>query len=453
MTYDMLTIPVVVAAFAAVFASGEILRRKFQLAPETTRKIVHFGGCMVALTFPLLFKSHWSVLALAAGFSGLIYLGGRFNFLHSINDVERKSHGGIYHPLAIYACFLLAQMMGHMYFYGIAIAVLALADSMAALVGSSYGRNKYMVDGGDRRSIEGSCIFFFATFLIVHLSLLLATETGRMESVLIAVLIAVLVTLFEAVSLGGSDNLFIPLGTLFILAKNVQPDTEEVEFQLAVLAATFAATLLLTMPYRKIGASGVAVLALAAYTAWGLVDFLWMLPVVYGVVLICHTGWFAAEPSAENTARVRTVFYLVLVPVLWVLAANIVWKLTGLKAHSLFFPPFAAALMAQLMISRVRLRGRAYSRIRLVAECCIFNLPLAAATLLAAGDWGERWLFAAGETAAVIATAAVYRHAFSRSRISPTALLRLRTALVLISSLLLMVLLLAHAELPEGWVR
>jgi len=221
----------------------------------------------------------------------------------------------------------------------------------------------------------------------------------------------------------------------------------------AVLAATFAATLLRTMPYRKIGASGVAVLALAAYTAWGLVDFLWMLPVVYGVVLICHTGWFAAEPSAENTARVRTVFYLVLVPVLWVLAANIVWKLTGLKAHSLFFPPFAAALMAQLMISRVRLRGRAYSRIRLVAECCIFNLPLAAATLLAAGDWGERWLFAAGETAAVIATAAVYRHAFSRSRISPTALLRLRTALVLISSLLLMVLLLAHAELPEGWVR
>jgi ABC-type anion transport system duplicated permease subunit len=56
----------------AVFALGEILRRTGVLSPEQSRKMLHIGGCVTALLFPVLFHSHWSVLVICGGFFLLI---------------------------------------------------------------------------------------------------------------------------------------------------------------------------------------------------------------------------------------------------------------------------------------------------------------------------------------------------------------------------------------------
>jgi hypothetical protein len=54
----------------------------------------------------------------------------------------------------------------------------------AALIGQGYGQKSYSTLG-ERRTFEGSAAFFVATFLCVHLPLLLAARTGPAESVLI----------------------------------------------------------------------------------------------------------------------------------------------------------------------------------------------------------------------------------------------------------------------------
>ena len=53
----------------AVFALGEILRRTGVLSPEQSRKMLHIGGCVTALLFPVLFHSHWSVLVICSSCS------------------------------------------------------------------------------------------------------------------------------------------------------------------------------------------------------------------------------------------------------------------------------------------------------------------------------------------------------------------------------------------------
>ena len=87
--------------------------------------------------------------------------------------------------------------------------VLGLADGIAEPVGVRWGRRKYRVPsltGGATvyRSVEGSAAVFVATFLVV-----VAIRTPA--SVGLALMTAAVVTLAEAASPHGLDNLTIPL--------------------------------------------------------------------------------------------------------------------------------------------------------------------------------------------------------------------------------------------------
>ena len=99
---------VLAVATGAVFALGELLRRTGVLSPEQSRKMLHIGGCVTALLFPVLFHSHWSVLVICGGFFLLILWLGCRGQLHAVNDVKRRSYGGVLHPVALYVCYLLA---------------------------------------------------------------------------------------------------------------------------------------------------------------------------------------------------------------------------------------------------------------------------------------------------------------------------------------------------------
>ena len=211
--------------------------------------------------------------------------------------MDRDSFGGITHPLAIFVCYFFADRLHSMVFYEIAMLVLAFSDSSAALTGMAYGRKKYLVEGDSRKSIEGSVIFCLITFFIVEIMLLLFTGLTRIDCILLALLIAVLVTLFEAISLHGTDNLFVPLGTVFILAKNISPSTAELLFQFEALALTFTAAAVLAYPYHKVTRPGLVALGLSIYTAWGLVNFAWAIPMFCALFLFCRTDWIVPDPA------------------------------------------------------------------------------------------------------------------------------------------------------------
>ena len=282
---DIICASIISIIFLSLFVIAEFLRKKGVKA-ETTRKFVHFGGAFITIFFPFILNSHWTVLALAVGFALIMLLTKKFSWLQSVHGVERKSDGAIYHPIAIYTCFLYSQILNQPMFYIISILILAISDALAALVGKSYGANEYLVEVGTRKTIEGSVTFFLTSFLITHLILLLATNTGRLESVLIALLISIIVTVFEGVSLKGADNLFIPLGTMFILSKNITPTVEGISFQIFALLGFLIGYLILMLPYKRIGFSGVTLLGLINYIVWALLGN------IYAIILCIFSFTF-----------------------------------------------------------------------------------------------------------------------------------------------------------------
>ena len=196
-----------------------ILQRRRELDPEIARKLFHMGGGVLAVSLPWLFQENWPVLLLTGvtigtfvALRGIPALArGLGQVLHA---VSRRSHGEFYFPLGVCVVFLLAGSATVPYV--VSILVVSVADSSAALIGAAYGRHHFRGARGGK-TVEGSAAFFLASFLCVHVPLLLWTDTGGAESLLIGLNLALILMLAEAVARRGTDNLLLPVLTLVLL--------------------------------------------------------------------------------------------------------------------------------------------------------------------------------------------------------------------------------------------
>lgn len=345
-TPDIIWAIIISTVFLIIFVIGEILH-KYGVQTEVTRKFVHFSGAFVTVFFPFIFKSHWTVLILAILFGGIMFLTKKFSLLQSVHDVERKSDGAIYHPIAIYICFMYSQIVNVPWFYIISILILAVSDATAALVGKTYGANEYVVELGSKKTFEGSFTFFLTSFFITHIILLLATPIGRLESVLVAFLISVIMTIFESVSLKGADNLFIPLGTMFILMKNISPSADVVIFHLIALALFLVGYILIMLPYKRIGFSGVVLLGLINYTVWALLGNV-CAAILLGFAFLCQKTNLVLNYNCEeaDVYRVKPVFYILSVPVICAFLGDFV--------GGIIIYPFVASIICEGFIIKTR---------------------------------------------------------------------------------------------------
>ena len=340
---------IVASFFLGLCGLGELLRGFNACSQEATRKFVHLTGGVVSLCFAYVFKSHWTILALCFAFVFLMAGTRKLGMLKSVHGIKRKSSGDILHPVAIYLTFAATSYFEKPDFYLISIMVLSVSDALAALIGVSYGFKVYSVEE-EHKSLEGSFIFLLSTFLIVHLGLLLLTSVGRMECVLSALLISVLMTCFEAISLGGVDNIIIPFGTLFIIMKITTKPIPEIIGQLSSIGIIFLTTLLFGNSSGRLGTSGILCVAMMGYAAWSLLGPEWYLPVFICTVLISLVDMFLEMPgSQDELLRVRPIFYMFAVSACWIIGANISLLSQALSVD-LFFVPYVVSFAAILSV-------------------------------------------------------------------------------------------------------
>jgi phytol kinase len=233
--------------------------------------------------------------------------------------------------------FLLTQ--GRPWLYVSAVLVLAVGDAFAALVGSRYGVVRYEVED-EYKSLEGSLVFLVIAFLAIHLPMLLLTDLPRETCVLAALLVAVLVTGFEAISLQGADNLFVPLGVVIILGKITTKPLSEIVFQNISLAAIILAAVLLVLRFPVFNVGGTIVVILYAYGNWALGSWHWALPIFAGLLIYVPLRATLAWPKDYPRLRVRVVAGALVAPALILAAAN------GTGRYAMLFGPYVAATAA-----------------------------------------------------------------------------------------------------------
>ena len=341
------------AIVLAVMAGAELWRRFGHPRPEWTRKMIHAGAGAVAIAFPFVLSSPFVVLGLTGAFGILMALGKRFGFLKSLHGVKRETSGTCYYPLAILLLFLVAHDRPWLYLS--AVLVLGVSDTLAALVGSQYGVIRYRVDDAVR-SLEGSLAFFVAAFLVVHLPMLLMTSLPRATCVLVAVLAAALATAVEAISLRGTDNLFVPLVVYLVLDRMAgKPPADIATLNLGLLVIALAVGIVVWRS-RGFNVGGVLALILFSFMAWCFGPLYWAVPFFLGLAIYLPL-WF----SPQRTPGIPAAVVLeALVPTAAVLVAA-----SALERPDFFYAPYVASitfLTVLCMVYRLRRSRRAGTR-------------------------------------------------------------------------------------------
>lgn len=198
---------------------AELLRHRRGLSNDFTRKVVHIGVGMLAWALPFLFTQPWPFLAGALGFAILTLLDWHFGFFAAMASSNRSNLGTVYFPLAagvvVYLFWDTPPLMVA------ALMPLTWGDGLAPVIGKKFGRHKYHIHDSTR-TIEGSIGFFVAALIATWLALWIMPgmpELTPVQAFLPALVVSMLTTIVEAVSIWGLDNITITATAAIILAQ------------------------------------------------------------------------------------------------------------------------------------------------------------------------------------------------------------------------------------------
>jgi len=226
-----------VAALLSVMAIVKLLAQHYSWSAELQRKCVHVATGLYALSLPFTFREFWPV-AVLTGVAVMVMLVLRLprfaktGLSSTLHGVERKSYGELLLTLSV--GFLFFFSIDNPVLFVLPIAVLTLSDAAAALVGTRYGQNLFEVEASTK-SLEGVAIFFLVTWIVSMVLLLMMTDIGRLNVVLLSLVIAAFGALVEADSWRGFDNLFVPVGIHLFLRSHLETSS----LQLLMLTIVF----------------------------------------------------------------------------------------------------------------------------------------------------------------------------------------------------------------------
>lgn len=308
--------------FVGILVAAEVWYRLRDPPVEATRKLVHLASGLPVLAFPWIFESPWTVLLLSASIAGVLAVGRRMEILESVCGVTRESRGEILYPVGIVLLFWVAQGQPVLYFT--AVLVLIVADPAAALIGLRYGRIRYDVED-HWRSLEGSVGFFLMTFVAVLLPLLLMAELDPGLSVLVSLVVAIFVTLFEAISLRGADNVAVPLATFLLLEHLTDAPAATVALNLGVLVATLVVLTGLSRWVHFMKASGVLAATIFFYVVFALAGPAWVLPPALGMLTLAAFRGVLVDvvPLPDARYQVVAIFYATVPTLVLVLGVHL----------------------------------------------------------------------------------------------------------------------------------
>ncbi len=348
---NLLKIALVLLCTAGLMAGLAAYQRRRAPHPEWARKLMHMGSGLIALSLPWLFSETWPVLVLALLASGAMFalktVGTLRRSLGTVTgSVVRSTLGEVWFPLGAGIVFALAD--GDKLLYIIPMLILTFADASAALIGLFYGVYRYTTSDGIK-TLEGSLAFFQTAFLSTLVPILLFTDIGRAETLLISLLMALLSMLLDAMAWWGLDNLLIPVLSALLLRVFIHLDAAVLLAQLAVTVAMMG----LALFWRKrttLNGSALMGSVVYGYLCWTLGGWAWVIPPLL-LFLIYKPSALAPVASPQTAGRAERPYSAPVmlgvgaVGLVWLIAANV------LNIPALYFP-FLLSFAAQLAMIR-----------------------------------------------------------------------------------------------------
>ncbi|MBI2429193.1 MAG: DUF92 domain-containing protein [Ignavibacteriales bacterium] len=272
-----------VSIFVAIgffIAIAEFLRHAFHGSPEITRKLVHILTVVLIFFAPELFISGIPALLLALSFLIVNFAAIQFGLLKGMHGTHRRSYGTVYYPLSFFILVLLFWDSAP-FIISVSILILALSDAAAAIVGENLRHPREYRLTSDKKSYEGSAAMFVTTFSIVVAAILyydLTEAYGGM--IMIGLSVALFVTLWEAISSKGFDNLTVPLSAALMLHYFCIPLAQHNPDQMVAAIGLALIIAFISLQFKFLSPSGSAATFLLATIIFGIGGWVWTIPIL-----------------------------------------------------------------------------------------------------------------------------------------------------------------------------
>lgn len=183
-----------------------------KVSKEASRKFIHImlsNWWIIAMVF---FDNMWFAALGPAIFVVINFLSYKFNIIKVMEreDEEKDGLGTVYYALSLLILALITFGPLQNPTIGlVGVIVMGYADGMAAIVGKSIKSPEIKLNG-NKKTIAGSATMFVVTLIIVSGALV---YFGVANWFLKALIMAIIATIVEAVSVKGTDNITVPLLT------------------------------------------------------------------------------------------------------------------------------------------------------------------------------------------------------------------------------------------------
>lgn len=229
------------AALGAVIAA---IRHLFNPHPEINRKMIHLTTTSIALSFPWVFHDAWppvAVCAVALAVMIAVRLPALDPLVRAFGLADSRrldSWGEFYYPVAIAVLYL--TLRDDRPAYVIPILAVGAGDTAAAVIGKRWGRLRFLDPSGVSKSVEGTLAFVFATIPTTIFVLFTWGGMAWTPAILLSGVLAVYLSLLEAMAWEGLDNLFVPAGAVLLLRTLGHASSGVLMVHLAVVSAAAA---------------------------------------------------------------------------------------------------------------------------------------------------------------------------------------------------------------------
>ena len=184
--------------------------------PEVSRKVLHIMVGNVAFILPIFITREIMAFIAAGPFIILTFLMSPYTPIKSI----RGKTSSVGHGMGLVYYSISWTILAYIFFENmvvIAIGIFAMSygDGFASIIGQRFGKKKFNVFG-DEKSYVGSIAMLIFTFIMMIVALFYYNISITFYILLVLAFIAFVVTIVEALTPKGLDNLTVPFVAVFL---------------------------------------------------------------------------------------------------------------------------------------------------------------------------------------------------------------------------------------------
>ncbi len=200
-----------------IFIALIIVSAKFfeKAGKEATRKYIHImlsNWYFIAIFF---FKEPLWAAIVPFSFVIINYISYKKDLISVMERDKNDGLGTVYYAISLF--LIVIYTFGIIKSPGIgltSILIMGYGDGFAAIIGKLIKSKKYKI-GNTTKSLAGSLTMFLVSLIIVSIFFYMSSINLWY---LKAVIVAIIATIVEGISIKGTDNLTVPIGTCLLLS-------------------------------------------------------------------------------------------------------------------------------------------------------------------------------------------------------------------------------------------